>query len=393
VSPDAAAADRRHRVREAARAWHRAGAIDDAARTAVGAAYPDDRARLSPAFRALVFFFTVVAAGAVFAVVALSVGRTGERGLAGLLVFFGLVMVVATEVQIGPLRRAEGGSEDATALLAVVWLLGGIAWLLDDMGVQGDRWVNLTLVQAALLGAAAAWRWGYALFAAGSAVALFLLAARAPFGRRILWILAGLALAPVLAHASERVSLCPAHRRSARAVAAVALVCLYLAVHRGSWDVGWVELMAGRPHERSDSTLLRLASTLATALVPLLVFAWGLRTRRRWLIGLGVAGAMASLVTLRFYVHVAPLWVVLIGGGVAALALAAVLRRYLESGTDGERNGFTAAALFAPPGSPGLLELAVAAAAAQPAARPPGTPPELQPGGGRYGGGGASGSY
>ena len=51
MTPEAAAADRRHEVREAARGWRRAAVIEDATLAAVVRAYPDDRVRLGPAFR------------------------------------------------------------------------------------------------------------------------------------------------------------------------------------------------------------------------------------------------------------------------------------------------------------------------------------------------------
>jgi uncharacterized membrane protein YgcG len=108
--------------------------------------------------------------------------------------------------------------------------------------------------------------------------------------------------------------------------------------------------------------------------------------------GLGALGILASLVTLRFYVHVAPLWTVLILGGAAALALAAALRRYLDAGAGRERRGLTADALFTEGDGRGALELAAAAVSLSPDARPA-TAPGFEPGGGRYGGGGASGRY
>jgi hypothetical protein len=393
VRSEAAAADRRQQVREAGRTWQRAGVVDERTRAAIDAAYPDDRARLGPVFRVLVFGFTVVAASAVFGLFALFVSDIGDRAAAVLLVSFGAVLVAATELQIGRLRRAEGGTEAATAFLAVSYLLAGLAWLaFQARHRHGLHWIDVTLVLVLLLCGAAAYRWGYALFAVAAAAAVFLLAARGPFGR-VLWIAGAVLLAPALLHAAESHALVPAHRRASRAIAAVALVFLYLAVHFGSWDRRIVEVIGGGAGERGrDSGALLILSGLATALVPLLTLAWGIRTRRRLLIGLGVLGLLASLVTLRFYVHVAPLWLVLLAGGAFALLLASALRRYLESGPGRERGGLTAEPLFGGADGRSVLELAVNVATAAPEAQTPGAP-ELQPGGARYGGGGASGKY
>lgn len=386
------AADRCWQVRQAARAWHGAGVIDDATRTAVEAAYPDDRARLGPVFRVLVFGFTVVAVTALFGLFGLAVSGAGDRGGAILLVLFGILLAIATEVQLGRLRRTQGGTEAATAFLAVAYLLGGLLWLAIREGKLGERaGINLALVLVAGLCAAAAYRWGYTVFAAAAAVAVFLLAARGPFGR-LLWIAGAAVLAPALLRAAESARLAPAHRRGLRAVAAVALVALYVAVHLGSWDARVVEHIAGRNPGPPDGRALRRLATLGTALVPVAVLVWGVATRRRLQIDLGVVGLLASVVTLRFYVHVAPLWLALLAGGGFALALAAALRRYLEAGPGREWRGLTAEPLFSEPGGRSALELAVGVAVVSPEARPDAAP-EFQPGGGRYGGGGATRKY
>jgi hypothetical protein len=106
-----------------------------------------------------------------------------------------------------------------------------------------------------------------------------------------------------------------------------------------------------------------------------------------------------SLVTLRYYVHVA-LWVVLAcaGGGLVLSALA--LNRWLARAPSRERRGFTAELLFADEARLRVLELVPVVAAHAPAAhapeagplRPP-VEPGFQGGGGSFGGGGAGGSY
>jgi hypothetical protein len=89
---------------------------------------------------------------------------------------------------------------------------------------------------------------------------------------------------------------------------------------------------------------------------------------------------------------VAPLWVALIGGGGAAIALALLVRRYLDSGPARERGGFTAEPLFTDPEARSALEVAAGVAAFTPAARPV-EQPGFQGGGGRSGGAGASGTF
>jgi uncharacterized membrane protein YgcG len=124
----------------------------------------------------------------------------------------------------------------------------------------------------------------------------------------------------------------------------------------------------------------------------MLVLAWGVRVRRRSLMSLGFVGLVASIVTLRAYVHVVSLCTALLLGGGAAIGLALALRRVLDSGPGLERHGLTAEPLFADPERRSALEVAVSLAGSSPAARPV-EEHGFAAGGGRSGGGGASGGF
>jgi hypothetical protein len=315
----------------------------------------------------------------------------GEGAGASLLVFLGLVLVALTELQIGPLRRAQAGAEAATAFMAVCCLIGGVFWTVNQASHLGSRAaLNLFLLLTVALFAPAAYRWGHLLVAAFAGAGFFLLIARTPYGR-VSWVVVSLLAAPLLVRAGDSARLPPAHRRCCQALAVVALACLYLAVHLGSWDAGLVEeLRDGR--SGGAPGLTRTALIVATALVPALVVAWGVARRSRLLIGAGLAGVVASIVTLRAYVHVAPLWLALVAGGTAALVLALAIRRYLDSAPGRERFGFTADPLFTDPERRSALEIAAGLATFSPAAQPV-ERPGLEAGGGRFGGGGASGTY
>lgn len=388
---DAAEADRRHEVREAARGWRRAGAVDLSTQARVDGAYPEDRNRLGPIFRLLVFGFTIMAANSCFGGFGLVLASGHEMATATLLLLFGLALVSATEYQMGPLRRRQAGAEAATAFLGLSYSSGGLVWFLSEASLGDEATITGALGLAALLFGAAAYRWGYSTFAAVAGIAFFLLLARGAQGRA-LWTFVPLLTTPLLLRAGDSARLPPAHRRSAQALAVLGLVFLYGAVHVGSWDEGLVELIADQGKVRREAGVLRSLSIAATALVPVLTLGWGIVTRRRLLIDLGLVGALASLVTLRFYVHVAPLWVVLLLGGAVALGLALALRRFLHSGPEHERHGFTAEPLYADPEGRSALEVAAGVASLTPAARPI-EKPGFEGGGGSFGGGGASGKF
>ncbi|HVT59540.1 MAG TPA: hypothetical protein VHR45_14200 [Thermoanaerobaculia bacterium] len=384
-------ADRAAAVRGAARGWRRAGLIDEAALAAVEGLFPDDRVRVGPAFRALLFGFTLLAVYAGVGFVAL-VGRVRGGGLALLGLIAGGALAALTEHQIGTLRRRQGGTEAATSLAAAGCLLGALTWGLPPHLDWREGFAAISLAAAALLGTAA-WRWGYPLYAGAGAAALLLAAAPLPAGR-LLWIALPLAAAPLLVRLSEAPRLPPADRDSCTAALIVALAALYTAVNLRSWEEQLIEAAFGRGGEpRPHGGLAWWAAAAATALVPAVLVALGLRRRRYPLLVAGAGSGVASLVTLRYYVHFAPLWVVLTLSGLLLAALALVLARYLESGPGGERHGITAAPLFADPARGRFLEAGAAALTLAPAARSLSEEPTFSGGGGRSGGGGASGEF
>jgi hypothetical protein len=385
VRRDGEAADRSAEVRAAARAWHRASAIDEKTLEAISREYPDDRSRVRPAFRVILFLFTFVAG--VSAVGLLSLLGMPE----GALFFSGaLGSMAATELQMGKLRRSGGGAEEATAVLSFGLSVAALAWSLERSG--GDFPLRVLSVAAAALAALAAWRWGIWLFGAVAAACLFL-ALSFWTGARISWVLAALALVFPLLSASVSSRLAPSHRRASDAALVVALCALYLAVHLGSYDLqileraaffGLLDRPAGLPG--------RWAFVAATAIVPSILLVAGVSMRRPLLLRTGAVLGVVSLVTLRFYINLAPLYLVLgIAGGVA-VALGLVLERWLASGPGRARGGFTADPLFGEGGpyakaiDAGLgMALAPGAAA--------GGKPGFEGAGGDFGGGGATGKY
>jgi hypothetical protein len=304
---------------------------------------------------------------------------------------FGLFLCALADIQFGPRRREEGGTESATALVGLAYVLGGAGLLMYDARLGERSLLSWFFAMATLAFAAAAWRWGMRVCAALAGISLFLLLTQGPVPR-LLWIAISSMSIPPLMAAGEYPRLPPAHRRSAQAVLGLALVALYAAFHLRSWDAGLIESMTSGAHGLRDSPLRPLAIA-GTAVIPLAAIAFGVVTRRRLFLDVGFALGIVSLVTLRYYVHFAPLWAVLTAGGGAAIAAALALRRFLASGIGGDRGGLTAEPLFEDPAKHRLLEV-TAALAASPAAKVTANDDRsLAPGGGRFGGGGASGEY
>ncbi len=393
---DAAQADRDARVRNTARAWKRARIADEHACDALERTAPDDRRRLGPVLRTLAFAFTLVAVVAGLALVLLLIRSPHDTVNAWLILSCGLGLLWLTEILTGRARLADAGIESATELGGALLLLGGSAWLLLDTFSMDSVAMAVLCALGVSIFATAAVRWGSSASALLSMVSLGLLLAQTG-EPRLAWTAVAIGAAPFGLWLAGRPSLSPAHRRASLVAAAVAIAGLYLAWHVGSWDTRLIEhdlYQSGWPRP-ARPPLPRETAVAATALLPLIVTILGVRTRRRALWLLGIALTAVSLITLRVYVHLAPVWLILVGSGGTLILAALALRRWLEGGADHERAGFTARPLADEGRRLGMAEIAVTAALGSASADRPGaaSPTDFRGAGGRGGGGGATGDF
>jgi hypothetical protein len=253
-----------------------------------------------------------------------------------------------------------------------------------------DSMLILILFLAAGLCLAAAWAWGYWIYAAISAALLFLAILSIQDGR-FLYVVAVGALYPWLLKRCDSGQLPPSLRKCATAYLAVGLLALYATVNVYLMDQRFFSSFLGANF--GHESFPRWLAIILTAALPVLVWITGILQRRRLFLLLGFCFTVFSLITLRMYVHVAPPWLVLSGSGVLLLAAAAILRRFLNSGTDGERAGFTAAPLTEPLGKHRALEILAGVAAMTPSAASTAESTQFHGEGGKFGGGGASGHF
>ncbi|HEY6000704.1 MAG TPA: hypothetical protein VI078_15565 [bacterium] len=394
MKPAWVAADRADEVRRAARGWHEGGLIDDDALAAVTAEHPAPGPRLGAAWRVLVFICVAVGcyAATFFGFITFGVREAGAVGT--ILLAAGAALALLTDVVLDRCSFRPTGAEAATSLLAVSFLAAAAFVLNDHFHLRGAPATGIAFAWTATVSALAAWRWGFRLYAAAAAVAILVAAAQLPHPR-LAWVTvaAGLALG---AHAAlRRREFAPSHRDGVALVRIVALAAVYVALNYYSTDKGLIEELgraAGAPHRRAGE-IARWLAAAGSALYPLWLLAWGVRRKDRGVIALGIVAAALSLATVRFYVHVAPLWVVLAAGGAALAGGSLLIERWLRAGKDGERAGFTAAPLYDEGRRERLLPVAAALALAPGARSLPDEPRGIEGKGGTFGGGGAGGAF
>lgn len=381
-------------MREAAQGWRGAGAIDETTERAIREAFPDPRVTPSVVWRVLTACVVAAIVICTFAALAFAF-RPRESGIQLLLFLLGSAALAITERLEASPASALRGAAGATAFLGIGFLLFGLGLFLFEtmrMGVDSalDGALDALLLASAVAWGLGGWRWGSAVFAALSGVSLFLFLGRWPYGR-VLWLLAGAALAGLAARRLDDFSLAPSHRRSAAVLVVAGILAVYAAVNVYSLDQHLLEDFGRNSAARSVRWAgLFVLSAAATALLPLYVLVWGARSRRTFVIDTGIVLLALSLVTLRHYVHLAPLWVVLTLAGVALVVLALAVERALRRAPGREIAGFTADPLFADERRAKALQVVPVIAAFTPAAAVAEDEKSFTAGGGKFGGGGAS---
>ena len=378
---DAARADRAHAVRAAADGWRRAGVIDEATLAKIVSAYPDDRARLRLGFRILVGIAAFVGGQALASLIGMStLAFDSARTL--LMIVLAVLFTAVTEVQLGRLRRAQAGAEYATAILASASASLALMSLFDRPSLVQ------TSVAFVVVFAPAAWRWGYALLAAWAALSVLLAFSQGELSRGV-WLTLGCVALPLILLSRRSPRWPPAQRRCLAAAGLVFLAGAYLATNLYSLDSRWVEAF-WQGGGAAAGAWARRAAAVGTILMPPIVLGLGVRFRDRSLLTAGALFTAATLATLRHYHPLGPFWLFLALGGAACLALAVTLRRWLDAGPGRERWGLTAEPLFE---HRRMLETAQAAATLVALSPGPQVAPQapFEGGGGRSGGGGATG--
>jgi hypothetical protein len=376
-------ADRAAEVREAARDWKEAGAIDAAALAAIEAEYPQSRLELARAWKVLVFVLVSVA------VLGVQIGVFGFEGEgSGRFFAYSAILAAATEVLRGS-RLGGTGSDAATSFWAVIFLIIGFGVLLQAERSRGA--LTTTLAVAAVAWAAACWRWGFALYGAFAGVAGFFFLARFPL-ERLGWGVVGTALGALSLWLTERPRLPPSRRRAFAGVFVVSALALYGAINLYSRDERLVERIGSgaralRVTEAPPGARFFFAA--GTALVPIVLIVWGLRARRKLVLDTGALIAALSFLTLYHYVRFGSLPI--IAFGLSLIGVALWLNRRLARAPGEETRGFTASSRLSAESEAAGPAAALVGAAAAPISMPH-SERGFSPGGGRSGGGGASGS-
>jgi hypothetical protein len=382
-------ADEEERIRTEAlvREWTRSGLLDPVQGAAlVGELHVDVR-RTNPFLRGglALFTFVIIAASTGLAFSILGVRR--EAATSAALAVAAVACIAAAEYLIAAYRCYRFGVEEAFAVAAVVlsaWC--GMAFA-SAMGL-GTLWmpaVGLLIASAGALGLYARFGFIYAAIASMACAAALPFQFELPLSAQHAIAAAILAGAFVAARSKRREYGDDYPGDEYATLQAAAWAGVYLLLN--------LQISGGWPTPVRD--WFYWATYVATWVLPAIGLWLGVRGRDRELMDLSIVMTLVTLATSKPYLGwTRNTWDPIVFG-VVLIVLASTLRRWLASGTGGERAGFTAARILEKDRAT-LSHLGTVAALTQQGVAPASAPAPQGPdpfSGGRSGGGGGGAGF
>jgi hypothetical protein len=376
--------EERIRAQAAVREWTRSRLLDPSQGSRLEAELRVDVRRTNAFLRAGLVLFTGLIVGASVLFVISGLDLKGEIAIAAVTGVAALVCIGLAEVLVGRFRFYRFGVEEALAVAAVLLLSISGAELASDSpyGLFGEVSRIVGLLAGAVGGFGIYRRFGFVYAAVGSAVCAAGIPFQLDLSATTRHLLAAATLASVFfVVRSKRLRYQDDHRGDEYGLLQAAL-----------WAGLYVVLNLQLTWERIDGWFY-WCTYVMTWLLPVVGLRSGIREKDRALMDVSIVMALVTLLTNKPYLG----WprrtwdpIVL---GVALMAVAVALRRWLSKGPNGEREGFTSAPLLGKD-SAVLTLLNAASAAFQPDAPVARSDPGGSDfGGGRSGGGGGGGTY
>jgi hypothetical protein len=385
--------DEEQRVRDSAtvQEWTRSGLLDASQRPKLDADIRVDLRRTNVFLRAGLMLFTALIIAASVALVFVGFELKGELATAVTTALAAAVCLGLAEYLVRTYRFYRFGVEETLAVGAVALLMvSGFEVTTAAYGSIGPAPAVVCLAVGAAGGFALYLRFGFIYAAIGSMGCLaaipFALDWSSPAAERslsaaALAVMFALARIKRLRHGNE----CPGDEYGV--MQAVALCGVYLVLNLTLSGSVWLPGGVGRV---SGGAFYWFTFVMTWSL-PAVGLGLSLRGKDRPLLAVSIVMSLATLLTNKSYLgwprH--PWDPILLG--VFLMGLALVVRRWLLSGPEGERNGFTPLRVLSKDRA-AVAMLGMASATFKPVAPATAAPPP-EFGGGRSGGGGASGSF
>lgn len=387
-------------IRKRAQAWRRSGLITEEQLSAINGHTDIQLHQTNQFFQLLFFVFTCLGAGAVVGLFVWLLDFKDTSFIAVMLILFGAVFYMAAEYLAGKHLLYRHGVEEALVIVAMVLFCAGCGILLSENHLT---LMQLRIAVPALLAITACWiylRFGLLYAAAISIVALGII----PFqfnlspatGRLMLFFVLGVIF--VFSLHVDQPDIEDFRKDRYTKIQAFLLTAIYLTVNLQIPGLFGLITMDHHPMHLTPQLFppsIYWVSYALTFLIPAAAVYWGIKSRKRLIINVGIVMACVTLATNKSYLgwtryawDPAILGIVLVG-------LSLFITYWLNSGTEQRRFGFTARDILKP--EEGGITPADMAAALTPgvidAQQPQAGAQEQYFKGGASGGGGAEGKF
>lgn len=385
-------------IRKQAQIWRRSGLITEEQLSGINGHTDHQLRQTNKFFQLLFFIFTWLGAGAVIGLFVWLLDFKDTNLMAVLWILFGAAFYAVAEYLISKYQFYLYGIEEALVIMAMALFCAGCSLLLFENHVTP---VHLKVVVPALIAVAAFWtylRFGF-LYAAGiSIISLCVIPFQfsfSPTTERLI-LLSVLCVILVFSLLADQPNIEDFRKDRYAKIQACLLAGIYLTVNLQI--LGLVGLITKDTHlahlnPQLFSPSIYWSSYVLTFLIPIAAIYWGIKSRKRLIINIGLVMACVTLATNKSYLgwtryawDPAILGILLVG-------LSLFISRWLNSGVEQKRFGFTARNILKP--EEGGINLADVTAALTPgviaAQQPPQTEQYFE--GGSSGGGGAEGKF
>lgn len=387
-------------IRQQAQAWRRSGLITEEQLSAINDHTDLQLRQTNLFFRLLFLVFTLLCAGAVVGLFVWLLDFKDADIIAVMLIFFGAAFYIAAECLAGKYLFYRHGVEEALAVMALVLFCAGCGTLLSENHLTLTQ---LRIVVPAFLAITAYWiylRFGFLYAAIISIIALVVIPFQfnlSPAAERIM-LFSVFCVIFVFSQLADKPDLEDFRKNRYAKIQACLLAAMYLTVNLEM--PGFTGLIMRDTHVVHLNAQLfppsiYWSSYVLTFLIPAASICWGIKSRKRLIINVGLVMACVTLATNKSYLgwtryawDPAILGIILVG-------LSLIITRWLNSGADQRRFGITARNILKP--EEGGITPADVAAALTPGVietqQPPAGTQEQFYKGGTSGGGGAEGQY
>ncbi len=377
-------------LQEEADRWHDSGLISSERFEAIKTDYPVDSYTPNIFIRVTLFLATVIIVMAIWGLVGLSFGVENELAFKSSFLLFGAALYIFLERQIVRQKRFfQAGVDDALLWLAPGFFLTGLFLILQPLLKHIPPPVFLLLPLPVLIWLAA--RFASSLMAAVTFAYVFAQflefgsAARAvlPF---VMMLLSATTF--LLANRYEKIDNLWPWQGNAITVKTLSIILFYLA---SNYLVVRELSVAFLDMELQPGEAIPFATFfyVATAIVPVAYLVCGLRERDLIFIRVSLAALAGSVFTWQYYVDFGPSELVLLVAGAACMLLAGAAIRFLRRPV----NGYTHQHLLNRSAASLDAEALLIAETMPVLSDERATDDEPKFGGGKSGGGGASGEY